>query len=222
MSSHPKKIQIKEGRSPSEFTEEELLECILYYSCKQSRERESIKMEIYNHARSVRDLLTLPESTLKALDIPGIERCMEYITMLREYAIRSSFPQQRLQFCEKNMQAFARMSLMKIGHCRTEVILGILFTREKRFLCIERMGLGSVNVTVFDLQTVIETIERYQASYVILVHNHPSGSCFPSPEDEESTTLIAQGCQECGYGVLDHYIVTERAVYSMYTESYLI
>ena len=84
------------------------------------------------------------------------------------------------------------------------------------------MALGSVNTAVFDTQTVLESLERCRAHHVILVHNHPSGYCLPSVEDEKTTSIIAHACKECGYSVLDHYIVTHNAVYSMYMQEYCI
>lgn len=212
----------KRNKAPSELSEKELIECILTYSCKKDINGEELISTVMKRAPTIRSFLTLPENILREMNIPNIERCLEYISILREYAVRVATPYPRTLFSKESSVDFAHMMLMKIGHYRTEVILGILFNRQKRFLCIENVALGSVNTAVFDTQTVIEALHRHKASYVILVHNHPSGACFPSQEDEDATKLIARGCEACGHAVLDHYIVTASAVYSMYTESYLI
>ena len=212
----------KRNKSPSELSEKEIIECILAYSCKQDIDLEELLSTVVERASSLRSFLTLPENVVKEMNIPNVERCLEYMSMLREYAIRVATPYPKTLFSEESSIRFAHMMLMRIGHYRTEVILGILFNKQKRFLCIENVALGSVNTAVFDTQTVVEALNRHKASYVILVHNHPSGACFPSQEDENATQLIARGCEACGHEVLDHYIVTASEVYSMYTESYLI
>lgn len=221
MDTYEERIKQNRSRSPSELTEEELIESLLYYCCRKE-ERESVIHTIMEYAPTIRSLLTLPAHILRTLPIPDRERCSAYISIIREYAIRASTPRYKSLFSHESSIEFAHMMCMKIGYYRTEVILGILLNKEKRFLCIENVALGSVNTAVFDVQTVIESIQRNNAHYVILVHNHPSGVCIPSVEDEEATACIAQGCKACGYDVLDHYIVTDKAVYSMYTQSYLI
>lgn len=175
---------------------------------------------VCNHFSTVRSLLTASSSFLKALELPST--LVEYIALLREYAIRSSAVRQKTLFSHDTIAEFAKMMLLRIGHLTTEVILGMLFTKDKRFLCVENMALGSVNTAVFDTHTVIESIERYGASYVLLAHNHPSGNCLPSVEDQKTTSHIVHSCKECGYQVLDHYIVTSKAVYSMFMEQYCI
>jgi len=46
-----------------------------------------------------------------------------------------------------------------------------------------------------------------RAAGVILVHNHPSGSLEPSPEDIAITRRLVQAGEILGIPVLDHVIV---------------
>lgn len=205
----------------SSLTDEELLEYILQYSCKDDEVAQSTFAMLRKHIPTIHSLLTTPESVLQTWYIPE-RRCIEYIRLLREYAIRAVTPPYKTLLNEQTIKEFAHMALMKIGYVTTEVILGILFTHDKRFITIENMALGSANTAIFDIRTVIDAIERHHANAVILVHNHPSGSPLPSAEDRKTTDIIAQACDVCGYCVLDHYIVTHQTVYSMYTDSYII
>ena len=45
------------------------------------------------------------------------------------------------------------------------------------------------------------------AAAVILVHNHPSGSTNPSPEDVKLTHVMLQSLALVDVKVLDHFIV---------------
>ena len=54
------------------------------------------------------------------------------------------------------------------------------------------------------------------AHSVFLAHNHPGGTCAPSPEDIKSTIELKRALAFVGIGVLDHMITTpEGETYSM-------
>ena len=41
----------------------------------------------------------------------------------------------------------------------------------------------------------------------MIVHNHPSGDCVPSKEDEEVTKMLCDAGEILGIKVLDHVII---------------
>ena len=47
------------------------------------------------------------------------------------------------------------------------------------------------------------------ASSVVIVHNHPSGDCMPSKEDEEVTKILCDAGDILGIKVLDHVIISK-------------
>jgi len=50
---------------------------------------------------------------------------------------------------------------------------------------------------------------------VILVHNHPSGDCTPSKEDEEVTRLLRDAGELIGVSLLDHIVIANNGYLSM-------
>ncbi len=66
---------------------------------------------------------------------------------------------------------------------------------------------GSVYATVVDPREVVRQICLHQASGVILVHNHPSGECSPSQDDQNLTKKLASACEMVGARVVDHIII---------------
>ena len=57
---------------------------------------------------------------------------------------------------------------------------------------------------------------------MILVHNHPSGSLMPSPQDDDLTHRIAQAGKLFGIPVRDHLIVTAKGYYSYHDEGKVV
>ena len=62
---------------------------------------------------------------------------------------------------------------------------------------------------------VMETALNYNAHSVLLCHNHPGGTCAPSPEDIASTLQLQRLLNGVGILLLDHIIVANENTYSM-------
>ena len=54
-----------------------------------------------------------------------------------------------------------------------------------------------------------------KARSVIIAHNHPGGTCSPSPEDISSTIQLQRLLNGVGILVLDHIIIANDRAYSM-------
>lgn len=50
---------------------------------------------------------------------------------------------------------------------------------------------------------------------IIMIHNHPSGNCSPSPEDIKVTKRMIEAGNIIGVEVFDHVIVSETSYYSL-------
>lgn len=62
---------------------------------------------------------------------------------------------------------------------------------------------------------LIERALALGASGFLIAHNHPSGLCRPSPTDVEGTRRLHEVAQALELELVDHLIVTRRAVFSM-------
>ncbi|MBM6829276.1 DNA repair protein RadC [Anaerotignum lactatifermentans] len=80
---------------------------------------------------------------------------------------------------------------------------------------------GTVDESVVHPRVVVETVLKYQASSVILMHNHPGGTMKPSFSDLELTTKLCRILREIGIEVADHIIVSENAYFSFLEHNYL-
>lgn len=71
------------------------------------------------------------------------------------------------------------------------------------------MNKGTVNAVDIYARKIIELIVLYNASSVILAHNHPSGFAVPSVEDIDSTAKLNKILQSMHVSLLDHIIVAD-------------
>lgn len=78
-----------------------------------------------------------------------------------------------------------------------------------------RISTGSLAEVSAYPRMVMETALNYNAHSILLTHNHPGGTCAPSPEDIASTLQIQRLMTGVGIMVLDHIIVAGDRTYSM-------
>lgn len=62
---------------------------------------------------------------------------------------------------------------------------------------------------------VVEAALNYNAHSVFFSHNHPGGTCSPSPEDIKSTLQLQNALKAIGIQTLDHMIIAGENAYSM-------
>ena len=78
--------------------------------------------------------------------------------------------------------------------------------------CLFRGGLHALTV---DLKTLFRTALGHPAcTKMVLVHNHPSGSCNPSMSDIRITERMVEMGRSLDLQVLDHLIYTDREYFS--------
>lgn len=78
-----------------------------------------------------------------------------------------------------------------------------------------RISTGSLSEVSAYPRLVMETSLNYNAHSVLLCHNHPGGTCAPSPEDIASTLQLQRLLNGVGIILLDHIIVANDKTYSM-------
>lgn len=69
---------------------------------------------------------------------------------------------------------------------------------------------GSVNECVVRVGELFREAIRYQATAIIMAHNHPSGDPRPSAEDVRITKLIYEASRLLGIELLDHLVIGEN------------
>ncbi|MFN8495703.1 MAG: JAB domain-containing protein [Caldilineaceae bacterium] len=74
---------------------------------------------------------------------------------------------------------------------------------------------GNLNTTVVRIGELFKDALRFNASAMILTHNHPSGDARPSPEDIRVTELAAEAAKLLGVSLIDHIIMGKAGYTSL-------
>ena len=98
---------------------------------------------------------------------------------------------------------------------RTERFYVVSLNAKCNVLGRRKISEGSLSEVSAYPRMVMETALNYNAHSVLLCHNHPGGTCAPSPDDISSTLQLQRLLNGVGILVLDHIIVAGDRTYSM-------
>lgn len=87
-------------------------------------------------------------------------------------------------------------------------------SRANDVIAIKQLSIGGVSGTFVDAKIIFKWGLDFQASGIILSHNHPSGNLKPSGNDEKLTASIKQFGAFIEMPVLDHLILTDNGYFS--------
>jgi DNA repair protein RadC len=90
----------------------------------------------------------------------------------------------------------------------------ILLNNASKILGVMHLSEGGMDSTVVDIRHIIQGAILSNAKGLVLCHNHPSGNCNPSVQDDAMTQQVKQACTFFSIRILDHLIITSNAYYS--------
>jgi len=104
--------------------------------------------------------------------------------------------------------------MTKLRDHKHEVFAAIFLNNRHRLICFEELVQGTINQAAVYPREIIKKALEYNASAMILAHNHPSGHCEPSDADKAITHQLKIALQPLEIHILDHFIVGDGAVFS--------
>lgn len=106
---------------------------------------------------------------------------------------------------------YMRQRLVDLPH---EEFWAILLNRAGRVIETVMVSKGGTAATTVDVKIILRAAIQSLASAIVLCHNHPSGTCKPSREDELSTQRVKEAAKLMNISVVDHIIVCDNSYYS--------
>ena len=97
----------------------------------------------------------------------------------------------------------------------------VLANQSFRLIKVLRLSHGGISETAVDVRVALREALLCNATVMALCHNHPSGNCHPSRDDDRITDLMRKACETMRIRLVDHVIVTDGAYYSYREEGKL-
>jgi DNA repair protein RadC len=98
---------------------------------------------------------------------------------------------------------------------RDEVVYLVSLDAKCKVLNCRLMFRGSVNSASVSIRKIVETALSFNATSVILAHNHTSGIALPSREDQMTTRRVEAALKAVDIVLADHIIVADEDFVSL-------
>lgn len=206
---------------PSNLSNEELLSIILKSGNKKYSLKE-IVLGLLSHIDNIKDLKK--ENVVSLMQIPGISqiKAIELVAVL-----------------ELGKRVYAEISLEDVIACTTptniikyfnylfqdkkqEEFYVIYLDNSKKFLAKKKLFIGTISSSLVHPREIFKEAYLLSASYIICLHNHPSGNCLPSKEDIDITRKIKELGVIHSIFLIDHIIIGQNNYYSFYENNHII
>lgn len=198
--------------SNSIIKEKEIISFIL--SNGISAEKSKIITErLYYKFYNLHNIVNASEKEL--IKIKGLgakkSKLLKSVPKLLEYYLLSSLKLSASHFKKKDLTDYL---IVKLGKLKFETFSIICLDINKRFISMEQIFRGTIDSATIYPRDLVEKSLSVGASYVIIVHNHPSGIANPSKEDLEITHDLFKAFLTVNIKMIDHLIVAGNCVYS--------
>ncbi|MBN2483987.1 MAG: DNA repair protein RadC [Candidatus Omnitrophica bacterium] len=140
--------------------------------------------------------------------IAQIKAAIEIGRRFKETEVKEDRPQ------IKSSKDVVDILMPRMRDLKKEVFKIILLNSKNRVIDIIEITEGTVNKAVPIIREVFQKALQHFAAAIICVHNHPSGDCNPSIDDNRFNQELIKAGKIMGIKVLDHLIIGDNRHFS--------
>ena len=101
---------------------------------------------------------------------------------------------------------------------KQEEFLALYFDNQLKLIKRRTIGLGTSDSVTYQVGEILKYAFKYDSSFLIVAHNHPSGILLPSKFDDLVTKRLQQEMKRFDVVLLDHLIIGDSGYYSFASE----
>lgn len=200
------------------FEEHNALELLLFYA-KPRQDTRVLAKTLIDRFGSLENVLTATAPELKKVEGVG-DSIATYITLLNELDRYRNI--RRAQTARKfdNLNACCDFLASLFSGLRNEEVYVLCLDGKSQMLCCKGLGEGCVNTAIVSIRKIVEIAMAFNATSVVIAHNHPCGVALPSREDITTTLRVAKALAAVDVRLLDHIIVADGDYVSLKQSHY--
>ena len=188
----------------SNLSNEELLSILLRTGTKNTSVK-TVAMNILKELSSLNDLDKIGINRLATVKGVGEIKAMSIIAAL-ELGRRIYLDNITKKAKLNNTEIIYEMFKNKFKYANQEKLIAIFLNIKKEMISYKTIFIGTIDGSTVHPRDVFREALNISASYIIIIHNHPSGDSTPSVKDIEFTKDIEKTGLIMSIPLIDHII----------------
>ncbi len=195
----------------SSFSDHEVLELIYFYAIPR-RDTKPMSKNLLKAFGSLQAVFEATPEELMSVGNVSENVAILFSLMLKTYEVYITSIDNKIEL--KNPNVVSRYLRSFFVNAKRECFYIVCLDSKKKLINTHLISEGSSTEIQIYIRNIFEEVIKTNATNVILVHNHPSGDCFPSKEDIIATDEIIKSLSLISVKVIDHIIMTSDDYYS--------
>lgn len=189
----------------SSLSDEEIIELLLTFGTPRSDCKEAART-LLRELGSLPAVLDAPATHLTAYKGVGPKNifALQLIQGVARRYLRQRIQGKKYMSSSRDVADFLIHSMRNLEH---EVFMVVYLDASHAVIDSAILSEGTVNVNTVYPRELVKSALSYNASALVIAHNHPSGSLQPSPQDKELTRSLYLVCSFMHINLLDHLII---------------
>ncbi len=207
----PRELFLEKG---PDYVSDAGLIAILLCSGTKGKDAVSLARDLIEYFGGLRGLLSAKKSDLEKIKGLG---CAKIAQLLAAIEITKRQLKEKIagkEYIENDKDVLDYLSL-SMRDLKEEFFKVVYLDRSNRILEVETIVRGTVDQAPIYPREVIKSAINKDATAVIFVHNHPSGSRKPSQFDIDITKRLISACKAVDITPLDHIVITSQGHISL-------
>jgi len=198
------------------FADHEVLELLLYYAIPQ-KDTNKIAHRIHKEFGSLHAVFEArPKQIMARANVT--ENTAILLSLMSQIAVRYQSNKYNKKITFQNSQQMARYAIIPFINQTEECFYMMCLDNAFNLLGFEQLESGTIDKVELHPRRILDYALMNKASYVVLVHNHPSGSDKISQADIVATLSIMHQLSPFNIRVLDHIIALNDREYVSFAE----
>ena len=169
---------------------------------------------LLNKSQGLTKLANLSE--ISEFSVKGI-KTVKAITLLAAFKLCERIQKENYSHLEymQSSSEIANKYLYDFSSAKNEMLLLISLNKDLKIIKEQLLYVGTKKGFEIDMIAILDILKKQKAKFYVLLHNHPSGSVYPSVEDLTATKKIRDLTSKSGIFLYDHLIVASYSYFSL-------
>ena len=197
----------------SGFASHEVLELLLGYAIPR-QDVNPLAHQLIERYGSLHAVLEAGVADLQRVEGVG-EYTAVMLSLFPAVAIKCEETRQGKKEVLRNQDEAQAHCVRLLRGCKEEHCYAVYLSGQMEVLADVLISRGSLREVPSYPRVIVDYALRYNAHAVILCHNHPGGSLYPSAADIVTTQELKQTMERLEIRLLDHFVVVGLQAFSM-------